>query len=143
MITLHLKQTFPFAQNPGIVSIREEVFFLDNVVLPRNIDKDAAYNPRNVKAWCIGNEHGILAVVWASNAQEALDAACNLNALEGLLSSIQDYNDETLTALGNANELHDLSSVWLAEIEFNAARDIQLIVRIVRSTEQGNSTLDQ
>ena len=143
MITLHLKQTFPFAQNPGIVSIKEELFFLNNVVLPRNIDMAAAYNPHNVKAWCIGNEYGSLAVVWASNEQSALDAACNLNALESLQAVKQDYNDETLTALGNASELHDLSSVWLAEVKFDAARDIQLIVQIVRSTEQGKSILDQ
>ena len=112
-------------------------------MLPKSIDPDAGYNPHNIKAWYIGNEHGPLAVVWAGNQQEALDEACDLGALDSLLAEDQDYGDETCTALGNASELFNLLHVWLAEIEFDAARDIHLIVKIVRGDANGQSTLDE
>lgn len=143
MHTIQLKRTRACAQNPGDVNIPDNIFFLNNVILPKSIDPDAGYNPHNVRAWCIGNECGPLAVVWAVSERSALYEACNLGALDSLLVEDQDYGDETSTPLGNASELFGLSYVWLAEVQFDAALDIHLIVKIVRACELGQNTLDE
>ncbi len=139
--TLHLGQKLPFAQNPPFVELSADKILLNNVILPKNIDSENSYNPHGVGLYVIGHEFGAICAVWASHEQEAFDEACNGNMLECLLSENQDYEDETLTPLGNASELHDLSHAWIGRVKFEAARDIQLIVAIVRATENQKTTI--
>ena len=106
---------------------------MDNAQLPAEIDASDRYNPNNIRLWVIGHEFGAICAVFARCEQYAFDQACDLNQIDCLLSDTQDYDDEELTSLGNASELFDLSCAWIAEVEFEAARDIQLIVAIVKA----------
>ena len=36
--------------------IKDECILLNNVLFPKSIDSDVAYNPHNVRAWAIGDE---------------------------------------------------------------------------------------
>lgn len=140
--TLNLKQIFPFAQNPVSCELEGDKILCNNVCLPKEIDPDASYNPHNVRAFVIGHEFGAICMVWADSEQEALDNAVDLNQLDMLMSEEQNHEDESLTALGNASELFELSYVWLAEVVFDPARDIQLIVKLVRASEAGLDNVD-
>jgi len=61
--------------------------------------------------------------------------------LDCLMADEQDHSNEDLTPLGNASELFDLNSAWMGEVEFDAARDIKLIVALVRESAEGKDTL--
>ena len=137
--TLTLKQPFPFPQNPRYAQLEGENILLNDVNLPEHIER--SYNPYNVKLWVIGNEYGALCAAWASCEQDALDAAVDANMLDCLMAEEQDHDNEDLTPLGNASELFDLNSVWMGEVEFNAARDIKPIVALVRESAEGKDTL--
>ena len=106
---------------------------MDNAQLPAEIDASDRYNPQHIRLWAIGHEFGVLCAVFAWCEQYALDQAVDLHQLDYLMAADQDYDDETLTSLGNASELFDLSHAWIAEVEFDAKRDIQLIVAIVKA----------
>lgn len=140
-ITFTLKQNGHFCQNPGLVEIDPENVYLNDVVLPREIDPDGGYNPHGVGLWVIGHEFGAICAVWGANEQEVLDNACDLNALDSLLAEDQDYDNQDLTPLGNASELFDLTTAWIGRVEWDAARDIKTIVSIVRYSENQKDTL--
>ena len=137
--TLTLKQPFPFPQNPRYAQLEGDSILLNDVNLPEHIEH--TYNPHNVTLWVIGHEHGALCAVWGSSEQEALDAAVDAGLLDSLMDEEQDYNNEALTPLGNAGELFDLDYVWMGKVEFDAARDIKLIVALVRESVEGKDTL--
>ena len=137
--TLTLKQPFPFPQNPRYAQLEGENILLNDVNLPEHIEH--TFNPYNVKLWVIGNEYGALCAVWGSCEQDALDAAVDAGLLDSLMDEEQDYNNEALTPLGNAGELFDLDYVWMGKVEFDAARDIKLIVALVRESAEGKDTL--
>ena len=137
--TLTLKQPFPFPQNPRFAQLEGEAILLNDVNLPEHIEH--TFNPSHVTLWVIGNEYGALCAVWGSSEQDALDAAVDAGLLDSLMAEEQDYNNEALTPLGNASELFDLNSVWMGEVEFDAARDIKLIVALVRESAEGKDTL--
>lgn len=137
--TLTLKQPFPFPQNPRYAQLEGENILLNDVNLPEHIEH--TFNPYNVKLWVIGNEYGALCAVWGSCEQDALDAAVDAGLLDSLMDEEQDYNNEALTPLGNAGELFDLDYVWMGKVEFDAARDIKLIVALVRESVEGKDTL--
>ena len=137
--TLTLKQSGSFCQNPRFAELEGENILLNYVSLPKHIEH--TYNPYNVRLWVIGNEYGALCAVWDSSEQEALDEAVDANMLDCLMAEEQDYDNEDLTPLGNASELFDLNSVWVGEVEFDAARDIKLIVALVRESAEGKDTL--
>lgn len=122
--------------------IKDECILLNNVLFPKSIDSEAAYNPHNVRAWAIGDELGISCMVWASNEQEALDEACDAGLIDQMMMTDQDYDNEELVSLGNASELFDLTYAWIQPVECKPERDIQLIVRIVRAVENQQTTLD-
>lgn len=107
--------------------------------LPEHIEH--TLNPYNVKLWVIGNEYGALCAVWGSSEQDALDEAVDAGMLDCLMAEEQDYDNEALTPLGNASELFDLDYAWMGEVEFDAARDIKLIVALVRESAEGKDTL--
>ena len=119
---------------------------LNNVIFPRHIDKENAFNPHNVQLYVIGHEFGAICAVWASNGQEALDEACDLDLLDCFLcedQSPENYDSGDFVALGNASELFDLQYAWLGVVEFDAARDIQLIVNIIRASENQKSFIEE
>jgi len=139
--TLFLNQYLPFSHCPVSAELSIDNIFANDVILPRNIDSDCGMNPGNVRLWVIGHEHGAICAAWASNEQDALDTAVDLNALDCFMAEDQNYEDESLTSLGNASELFDLSYAWIGEVQFDAQRDIQLIVALVRASEAGFDTL--
>jgi len=122
--------------------IKDECILLNNVLFPKSIDSEAAYNPHNVRAWAIGDELGISCMIWASNEQEAFDEACDAGLIDQMLATEQDHDNEELASLGNASELFDLTYAWINEIKWDASRDVQLIVRIIRAVENQQNTLD-
>ena len=134
--TLILKQS---PQAPSSVELEGDSILLNDVNLPEHIEH--TFNPYNVKLWVIGNEYGALCAVWGSCEQEALDEAVDAGMLDCLMAEEQDYDNEALTPLGNASELFDLNSVWMGKVEFDAARDIKLIVALVRESVEGKDTL--
>lgn len=140
--TLTLSQRGPFAQNPHFAELEGEKIAVNNVILPKAVDQESSYNPHNVRLWAIGHEFGALCAVWASHEQEALDEACDAGLLDCLMAEDQDQENEELTPLGNASELFDLTHAWIGEVEFDAARDIHLIVAIVRASENQKDTLE-
>lgn len=137
--TLTIKQSLPFSQNPRFAELEGENILLNDVNLPEHIEH--TFNPCNVKLWVIGNEYGALCAAWGGSEQDALDAAVDAGLLDSLMDEEQDYNNEALTPLGNASELFDLNSVWMGKVEFDAARDIKLIVALVRESAEGKDTL--
>jgi hypothetical protein len=138
---LTLKQSLPFAQNPPFAELEGDKILCNDVNLPASIDPDNGYNPHNVRMWVIGHEFGAICAVFASSEQDAFDAAVDGNMLDCLMAQDQDHDDESLTPLGNASELFDLTYAWLAEVEFDPARDIHLIVKLVRAQAEGDDTL--
>lgn len=134
--TLTLKQS---PQAPSSVELEGDSILLNDVNLPEHIEH--TFNPYNVKLWVIGNEYGALCAAWGSSEQDALDAAVDAGLLDSLMDEEQDYNNEALTPLGNAGELFDLDYVWMGKVEFDAARDIKLIVALVRESVEGKDTL--
>lgn len=74
--------------------IKDECILLNNVLFPKSIDSDVAYNPHNVRAWAIGDELGISCIVWASNEQAALhDALQRIDELETQIGDTETLND--------------------------------------------------
>ncbi len=147
---LTLSQSFPFGQSPRFAELGPDKILLNNVILPPSIDPENAFNPHNVRLWVIGQEFGALCAVWASNEQGALDEACDAGMLECLRVSDADAqaywaehqtDNEEWTGLGNASEPHDLAHAWIAPVEFHAARDIALIIAMVRASENDAETL--
>lgn len=147
MYTLTLKQeNGPFFSVPRFVELSGDKIALNNVVLPQHIDKESAYNPHNVQLYVIGHEFGAIAAVWASSESEALDEACDLNLLDSLMCEDQNPDNpdsNEFTPLGNASELFDLSHVWTGIVEFMLSRDIQLIVDIIRASENQKSFIEE
>ena len=145
LYNLILSNQYPFSEAPAIVQLEGDKIYCNDVNFPKSIDPDASTNPYNVRLFVIGHEFGALCAVWASNDQEALDNACDFNLLDCLMDEEQDYDkqeENDLTAPGNASELFDLSNVWIGEVKFDPARDIQLIVQMVRCYENQKDTLE-
>ena len=138
---IKLKPNLPFANCPTLCELEGDNIVCNDVNLPKEIDSYNSYNPHNVRAWVIGHEFGAICMIFASHEQDAFDAAVDANQLDSLLDTDQDHQNESLTSLGNAGELFDLSNVWISEVEFDPARDIHLIVGLVRSGALGNDTL--
>ena len=137
--TLTLRQSRPFAQTPRSVELEGECILLNDVNLPEHIEH--TFNPYNIRLWVIGHEFGALCATWASCEQDALDAAVDAGMLDGLMADLDDA-DGDYTPLGNASELFDLTRTWLAEVYFDPARDIKLIIDLVRQDQTDNKTLD-
>ena len=129
--------------NSNSFELSDDKILLNNVLFPKSIDPEAAYNPYNVKAWIIGNEFGGLCMVWASNERDAFDDAVDANMLDSMLAENQDYDNESLAALGNASELFDLTYAWIHPVEWKAERDIGNIVRIIRAVENQQTTVER
>jgi hypothetical protein len=80
-------------------------------LLRREGYKVGEYNPYNVRAWVINDEHGYLGVVIGEHEQDALDNAADNGILDRLLMSPEDYEEysvngynDSYICLGNASK---------------------------------------
>lgn len=141
--TLKLTQGFPFASCPALAELDAEKILCNDVMLPADFDEGSRFNPNNIRLYVIGHEHGPIVAVWAGCEQDALDSAVDAGMLDCLLvTDPDDQENENHARLGNADEPFDLSYTWMARVEWDATRDIQLIVKFARAAESGADTLD-
>ena len=92
----------------------------DDVVEPENYIPDGEYNPRNIHGWLL-HDHGFpVAVVFASNLQDALDAAVDADKMDRYLianDERKDYpDDDGIVFLGNASEPFDIETLGYVEL---------------------------
>jgi hypothetical protein len=81
------------------------------------------YNPHNIRPWLL-HDHGFtVAVAFASNVQEALDAAVDADKLDSFLIDKADYADYGIETdspscafLGNAGEPFDIEALEALEM---------------------------
>ena len=82
------------------------------------------YNPHNVRPWLL-HDHGFpVCVVFASNLQDALDAAVDADKMDRYLVTEDDaadyggdiYSCDELAYLGNASEPFDIESLGYIEL---------------------------
>ncbi len=127
-ITLFLKQSFPFAQNPRFAELEPCKILCNDITLPGD------FNPHNTRLWCIGNEFGAVGAVWAHCEQDALDELVDKDMGQCFLVSAEDQKGATeeernaWAHLGNAGEAADLEHAWIACVEFVPARDWSLML---------------
>lgn len=134
--TLTLAQNLPFASAPRFVELDAEHILTNDVILP---GENHCYNMR---LWCIGNEHGALGAVWATNEQDALDELCDAGLAAGLAIEEEDADEET-ARLGNAGEPHDLTHAWMAVVELEPERDFRLCVHLAEARGACAENLDK
>jgi hypothetical protein len=112
-------------------------------ILANDVIFSGEFNPHGVRLWVIGNEFGALGAVWAGNDQDAFDILCDEGLSAGLMvDEPEDGEDEEISRLGNAGEPHDLSNAWIAEVDFQPARDWQTLCRFAEARGGCYSTLD-
>lgn len=117
----------PFANHPCFATLdAEKILCNEEPILPGD------HHPYKMRLWVIGHEFGAICAVWATNDQDALDNAVNLNMLDCFLAETQDYEDENLTPLGNAGELFNLNLCWMFPVEFKIERDWELLKAFAR-----------
>lgn len=109
-------------------------------------------HPYNMRLYVIADEYyGAICAVWSTNDSAALDVACNLGALDSLLANDNELADIAacdaegrdivgFVALGNAGEYFNLDSVWLYDVEWDVARDWDVLKAFARCGD--NDTLD-
>jgi alpha-L-arabinofuranosidase len=126
----------------GPVELEGENILCNDVCLPGD------FNPHHIRLWVIGNEYGPLCAVWADCEQDALDEATDAGLLDSFLVPTEDVEkmtDEELAEcahLGNAGEPANLDSAWLAEVEFQPARDLSLLLAFARADGASSTTLE-
>ena len=94
-----------------------------DVANPSDYIPNGAFNPNRVKPYLIHNEYGVLAIVYASHLQDALDEAVDSDKLDSCLVSVEDYNEaekdghaDEFVFLGNAGEPFDLTYIGIIEL---------------------------
>jgi hypothetical protein len=99
-----------------------EITFSDSDVV-NNGDFIAAgdFNPHRVRPWLIHDAGFVVAVVFASCEQDALDEAADAGKFDGLQVSEKDLNDygpdeDGIARLGNAGELFDIQTLDMLEL---------------------------
>jgi hypothetical protein len=102
-------------------------YFADDVVNPDEYIANGGFNPHHIRPWLIGNEFGVLGIVYASHEQDAMDELADAGKLDGHLVKMEETtvgeNGETLddcgaelTHLGNAGEPFNIDNVWMREL---------------------------
>lgn len=97
-----------------------------------------------IQLYIIGNETAAICAVWARHEQAALNIAVNLNALDALMAadqtSAEAHADESLVSLGNASELFHGDYLFCDKVEFDVARDWEVLKAFARCED--HDTLD-
>lgn len=142
-ITLPLVYSGPFSSNVPFVELAPEQIRCNNVVFA------GEFNPHNVRLFVIGNEFGALGAVWADCEQDAFDELVDCDLGNGLLvdeatySAMSDEEKEELSALGNAGEPADMTHAWIAQVDFQPARDWKLLIAFAEARGACADTLDR
>jgi hypothetical protein len=83
----------------------------------------SGYNPYNTRPWAIGNEYGLLCVVYANHEQDAFDYAADAGMLDGLSIDAEtvnereeEYDGEGVMYCGNADEPFDSIHAWITKL---------------------------
>ena len=87
------------------------------------------YNPHNVRPWLLHDHGFVVAVVFASCLQDALDSAVDGDKMDRYLVTLPnaDYPDEdSLAYLGNASEAFDIDTLQVIELP-NVKMDFALL----------------
>ncbi len=139
--TLHLK-----AQNGGPFNCRPAmtVELEDEKILTNDVSFPWETRGGKQSLYVIGHEFGPIAAVWAEHTQEALDILCDEGLSDCFMEENQEQNNEdgALAHLGNAGELHDLTNVWIGEVDFQPERDWKLLMRFAEARGGNYETLD-
>lgn len=139
--TLILRQSGPFPSNPRFAELEDTDILCNDVVLP------GEFNPHNVRLWAIGHEFGAICALWAGCEQDALDELIDQGKGDAFLVPEEEQEEATeeereeWTSLGNAGEPCDLTHAWIAPVEFEPARDWQLLCRLAEARGNGSETL--
>jgi hypothetical protein len=102
-------------------SYKEISFSDEDVANPDDFIPAGGYNPYKVRPFLLHDHGFVVAVVFASNLQEALDIAVDENKLDGFAVSEKELTDygpeeEGITRLGNAGEPFDIESLEVIEL---------------------------
>lgn len=132
----------PFNCQPArVFELEDESILCNDVTLPWE------FNPHNTRLWIIGNEFGAICALWAQCEQDAFDALIDEGMGDSFLVSLEDQQAasdgerDEWTSLGNAGEPCDLCSAWIAEVEFDPARDCQLLCAFAEARGACQKTL--
>jgi len=84
-------------------------------------EEQGSENPHGVGLWLIHNANGLIAAVWASGIENALDEAADADLLQScaLSEAVAEEYGMKATGLGNAGELFDLSNVGLYQVPWS------------------------
>jgi hypothetical protein len=98
-------------------------YFREDVINPDEYIPTGSFNPHNMRPWLIGNEYGVLAIVYAHHEQDALDEMVDSDRLDSCLLSDEDViertdadGNEDFARLGNAGEPFNLDYIWMREL---------------------------
>jgi hypothetical protein len=89
------------------------------------------YHPHHPVPWMIGNEYGMLCLVWASNEQDALDIAADAGMLDGLAMEEKDveYDDDgneiNTMRLGNTSEPFCSDYAWMHKVRLTHEQELR------------------
>lgn len=140
---LTLRQTGSFCQNPRFAELEDERILCNDVTFAHE------RHPHNMRLWAIGNVFGCVAAVWADCEQDALDEMVDAGLGDCFLvdeanqQSATEQEREEWAHLGNAGEPCDLSDAWIGEVEFDAKRDLALMLSLAEARGANQTTLDQ
>jgi hypothetical protein len=99
------------------------------------------------KLYVIGNEFGAVCAVTARHEQDALDQMIDTGLGDSFLVDPQPTHEEAeeneYTGLGNAGEYCDLTYAWIAEVDMEPVRDIELIVACAKAEGAAASLLSE
>jgi hypothetical protein len=115
-------------------------------ILANDVIFKGEYNPHNVRLWVACNEFGVMGAAWACCEQDALDTLADADLLRGCAmdepeATEDDEEPENITRLGNYGEPYDLQYLHLYEVDFQPARDWQLMVKLAEARGRGEDTL--
>lgn len=123
------------------VSVHPKRFLLNDVVWPWES------HPHGMKAWLWHDGQGAAgAIVWASNAQDALDKLVDSGLLDDFIVDDKDVSDEAeergeYLRAGNASEPFAIQESKLEPIDWKNA-PIELIAAVAYGAGAWNDTLD-
>lgn len=116
--------------------LEDERILCDDVTLPHE------RHPHNMRLWVVGNEFGALGAVWASYEQDALDSLMDAGLANGLIIEEKDADEDT-PRIGNAGDPVDLTHAWIQPVQWDVARDCELLCRFAEARGANQNTLDK
>jgi hypothetical protein len=141
-VTLHTAAVDggPFNCRPAMVhELDPDKVLTNDVVLPWES------HPHGTRLYVIGHEFGALAALWAESEQDAMDILCDQGLSDPFLVEDHEmsipHDDGTLTALGNAGDLHNLNHAWCLPVAWDMARDVQALAKFAEARGASHDNL--